>query len=309
MALCGIRIDHESFELVLDERSFGGRRLLSDAAVTSLEDFAARYRHIHTRYDAAAALAVGRELYRWLDGDARALEQLREQAPRPFLFEVRGPRSPRKAEWALLRAPFELLADQQGFLADDDRLRFAPVRRLGSPHQAPQLTDHRLGLVFMASAPHGQRELDYEAEESAILAAVRPERIDLVVEESGNAEELGVRLADLDQMQALHLSCHGLNTPKPVLMMESAEGDPEPTDAAGLTDALADRRPGSSSSPPALLKRAEISAPPSQVWTRRVTVARAPARARKWRIRWRPRWSTPALRRCSAGTARSPTGP
>jgi hypothetical protein len=32
-----------------------------------------------------------------------------------------------------------------------------------------------------------------------------------VVEESGDPVELGVRLRDLKTMQAVHLSCHGLN--------------------------------------------------------------------------------------------------
>jgi hypothetical protein len=220
MAFCGIWIDDRCFELLARETSFGGRRQLDEAAVTVLKDFAGRYARIHLRYEAAAALALGRDLFRWLDGDSGALKRLRDHAPRPFVFEVRGPRSPTAEEWTLLRAPFELLADAQGFLAEDARLQFSPVRRLGSAVKAPPLGDRRLGLVFMASSPRRQQELDYEAEESAILAAVPPERIDLVVEESGNPGELGARLADLEQMQALHLSCHGHNESEPVLLLE-----------------------------------------------------------------------------------------
>jgi hypothetical protein len=253
MAFCGIWIDDQCFELLAGKASFGGSRPLDEAAVTALKDFARRYQRIHQRYDAAAALALGRDLFRWLDGDGSALRQLRDNAPRPFVFEVRGPRSPSGEEWALLRAPFELLANEQSFLAEDAPLQFSPVRRLGSATKAPPLSDHRLGLAFMASSPRGQRELDYEAEESAILAAVTSKGIDLVVEESGNLEELGARLADLEQMQALHLSCHGLNrwrppddphaVPRPVLMMETAEGDEQPTEAADLIDALSAGRP------------------------------------------------------------------
>jgi hypothetical protein len=253
MAFCGIWIDDQCFELLAGEASFGGSQPLDEAAVTALKDFARRYQRIHQRYDAAAALALGRDLFRWLEGDGSALRQLRDNAPRPFVFEVRGPRSPSGEEWALLQAPFELLANEQGFLAEDAPLQFSPVRRLGSATKAPPLSDHRLGLAFMASSPRGQRKLDYEAEESAILAAVTSKRIDLVVEESGNLEELGARLADLEQMQALHLSCHGLNrwrppddphaVPRPVLMMETAEGDEQPTEAADLIDALSAGRP------------------------------------------------------------------
>lgn len=151
MAFCGIWIDERCFELLAGEDSFGGRRRLDEAAVTALKDFAQRYARIHLRFDAAAALASGRDLFRWLDGDSGALKTLlRDHAPRPFVFEVRGPRSASAEEWALLRAPFELLADAEGFLAEDARLQFASVRRLGSAMKAPPLSDHRLGLVFMA---------------------------------------------------------------------------------------------------------------------------------------------------------------
>lgn len=51
------------------------------------------------------------------------------------------------------------------------------------------------GLAFMASAPRGQHELDFEAEEAAILSAVGQTRIDLMVEDTGDPEHLGRRLA------------------------------------------------------------------------------------------------------------------
>ena len=54
--------------------------------------------------------SLGRELYRWLDGDQGQLSALLERAARPLVFEVAGPRSPSEAAWAVLRAPFELLA-------------------------------------------------------------------------------------------------------------------------------------------------------------------------------------------------------
>src|SRR4051794_29786348 len=108
MAFCGTWIDDRGFELLVGEASFGGSRPLDEAAVRALKDFAGRYERIHRRYDAAVALALGRDLFRWLDGGSSALRQLRDHAPRPFVFEVRGPRSPSGEEWALLRAPFEL---------------------------------------------------------------------------------------------------------------------------------------------------------------------------------------------------------
>ena len=177
------------------------------------------------------------------------MKRLAEWVVGPFVFEVRGPRSLSAAEWALLRAPFELLADADGFLAQNALLQFCVVRRLGSPVAAEPLDEFRLGLAFMASSPRGEKkELDYEAEEAAILAAVGDRNLDLVVEESGDPEQLGDRLAALDGIPAVHLSCHGDNNwrpahqpaarPRPVLLMEDAEGNAWPTDAGELIRCL-----------------------------------------------------------------------
>ncbi len=89
--------------------------------------------------------------------------------------------------------------------------RFCVVRRLGAPQPPPPLDGFRLGLAFMASSPRGQHELDFEAEEAAILTAVGESRIDLMVEDTGDPEQLARRLAELGGMPVVHLSCHGLN--------------------------------------------------------------------------------------------------
>ena len=91
----------------------------------------------------------------------------------------------------MLRAPLELLARPGGgFLAEDELTRFCVVRRLGPAVERPGLDGFRLGLAFMASSPRGQRELDFEAEEAAILAAVGETRLDLVVDDTGDPEQL-----------------------------------------------------------------------------------------------------------------------
>src|SRR5215471_5765164 len=105
----------------------------------------------------------------------------------------------------------------------------------------------------MAASPRGAVELDYEAEETAIMAAVGSTKLDLLVEESGNPDELGERLTEYAAMQALHLSCHGHNAwrpsgkpndkPKPVLLLESVEGEELPTGADQLIGALQAHRP------------------------------------------------------------------
>ncbi len=85
------------------------------------------------------------------------------------------------------------------------------VRRLGAAAPPRSLDGFRLGLAFMASAPRGQHELDFEAEEAAILTAVGESRIDLMVEDTGDPEQLGRRLGELGGMPVVHLSCHGVN--------------------------------------------------------------------------------------------------
>jgi hypothetical protein len=105
----GISVDSERFEIVAGEEAVGPRRDLDEAAVRDLDGFAERYGVIlRARSGAGAVLALGRDLYRWLDGDRGQLRTLIDAAPKPFLFEVRGPGRPSSAEWALLRAPFEL---------------------------------------------------------------------------------------------------------------------------------------------------------------------------------------------------------
>jgi hypothetical protein len=228
---------------------------LDTLTVAALEELSVRYaRLLESSQPAVGLQALGRDLYGWLDADGGHLTALLRQAPRPFRFEVcASDLHPSAAEWALLRALWELLADGKGFLADDVGLGFSPVRRLGQRVDTPPLNPHRLGLVFMAASPQGVVELDYEAEETALMKAVGSTQLDLLVEESGNPGELGDRLKEHAAMQALHLSCHGHNArppgskpdapSKPVLMLETLEGRGLPTDADQLIRTLRARPP------------------------------------------------------------------
>ena len=130
--------------------------------------------------------------------------------------------------------------------AEDELARFCVVRRLGPTGKRPALDQFRLGLAFMASSPSGQHELDFEAEEAAILNAVGDRYVDLVVDDTGDPQQLAHRLAALGGMPVIHLSCHGLNTwparpgaqGVPVLMMEDDAGAGRPTTAADLVRLL-----------------------------------------------------------------------
>ena len=120
------------------------------------------------------------------------------------------------------------------------------ARRLGRAGERPPLDGFGLGLAFMASAPRGAGELDFEAEEAAVLAAVGESRIDLLVEDTGDPQQLAQRLAGAGGLPAVHLSCHGVNSwparpggpGVPVLLMEDDAGGPRPVTAGELVRLL-----------------------------------------------------------------------
>ena len=244
----GLVVDGTGFEVLAGDERIGSRRLVERADVEFLTGLAGRYvRAVRARCDAGVFVELGRELYGWLDGEQGQLSAVLERAARPLVFEVRGPQSPSDQGWAVLRAPFELLARPRGgLLAEDELDRFCVVRRLGPARERPGLDRFRLGLAFMASSPRGQHELDFEAEEAAILSAVGESRIDLVVEDTGDPEQLAHRLAELGGMPVVHLSCHGLNSwpvqpgmpGVPVLLMEDEVGGGRLTTAADLVSLL-----------------------------------------------------------------------
>ena len=246
--MTGLVVDAAGFEVLVGDERIGSRRLIESADVDFLTGLVGRYvRAVQAHSDAGVFVALGRELYRWLDGGQGQLNELLGRAARPLVFEVRAPRSPSDQAWAVLRAPFELLARPGGgLLAEDELARFCVVRRMGPAGERPAPDQFRLGLAFMASAPQGQHELDFEAEEAAILNAVGESRVDLVVEDTGDPEQLAHRLAEVGGMPVVHLSCHGLNNwpgrPEapgvPVLLMEDEVGGSRPTTAADLVSLL-----------------------------------------------------------------------
>ena len=113
--MTGLVVDGTGFEVLVGDERIGPRRVVEPADVELLEVLAARYvRAVQARSDAGVFVELGRELYGWLDGDQGQLSVLLERAGSPLVFEVRGPRSPSDRAWAVLRAPFELLARPGG---------------------------------------------------------------------------------------------------------------------------------------------------------------------------------------------------
>src|SRR3954451_12498475 len=130
--MTGISIGSNKFQLVGGQPPRRSRPL--DAETVAI---LSRYRERHaellaTDNPAPGLLALGLDLYRFLDGDPGDLTALIERAPRPLQFEIVSTTArPGPAGLALLSAPWELLADDRGFLAADDTLGFRLVRRIG----------------------------------------------------------------------------------------------------------------------------------------------------------------------------------
>lgn len=215
------------------------RRPVGAADTARFQAWATQYRALlEHAYPEAPLLTLGRQMYDWLDGGERWLEQLLQAAEPPLLVEFQTPANPDALAQAFVQAPWELLATAEGYLAGNVLLRYCPVRRLGAAQETPAPSDLCLGLLFMAATPEGENRLDFEAEESAILDATSQLGLDLVVEESGNPRRLAERLGDVGPMQVVHLTCHGTSQPAPLLLLEDDTGAPQPTTPLQLLEAL-----------------------------------------------------------------------
>ena len=206
----------------------GGReaRFPLDEATPKLTDWAQRYDKASERDANDALAAIGREMFDWLDGSGWA-SAWADALGDDRILEIKVGARPGPNETALLDAPWELLARADGPIASDALQLFVVARRIGDAATplAPRHAD--LQLMFMAAAPESQHELDFEAEEAAILQATQRLPLRLVVEETGNRTFLGERLnSDEGPFEALHLSCHGDIDKQagPVLLLEFRRG-------------------------------------------------------------------------------------
>src|SRR6266851_7234856 len=130
-------IEASHVSLVCAEVGFSHRRPLE---VTELSDIVGRY-------------ALAREARD--EGKEGWLSELRRQLTPPLILEIQAGMQPDAGARTVLQAPWELLADDDGYLAGDALLRFAPARRLGPVQAATTPDGYRLGIAFMAAAPGG----------------------------------------------------------------------------------------------------------------------------------------------------------
>jgi len=208
----------------------GWDRSLADADRAAFARWIEDYHAVASGPDGETALrALGREIHLWLDGGDRRLERLRAQVESPLLpvFAAETPLDANSRQF--LEVPWELAADEAGYLVADPGTMWAPLRRIGPRRDPPGPKGrHRLGALFMAAAPHGPDELDFEAEESAILQATLGIGLDLHVEDSGSLADLAQHWARIGPPEILHLSCHGSGGDDPLLVLEDKFGAPVP---------------------------------------------------------------------------------
>lgn len=190
------------------------------------------YQRAQRQTDAAQLLALGKQIYQWLDDGHNWLSKLKENRKTPFVIEFQTSMDPGNNEHLFLEAPWELVADDNDLLAGNINVLFCPVRRIGKPNPETNngVTPYRLSAVFMAAAPETNlqgagKPLRYEDEERAIFEATGDLGMDMVVEESGNLDQLARTVSTQEGLHVLHVSCHGNILDTPVLFLETDEGD------------------------------------------------------------------------------------
>jgi hypothetical protein len=187
---------------------------------------------------------LGRMLFRWLDGGERRLSaEIAAAANRTDVLVLAVATSS-----ALAHLPWEALHDDAGFLVHAINPPVLPVRwrPTGPPAHVP--ANRPLQAVFMAASPWDVLPLlDFGGEEHQILMATRRWPMNLVVEESGSLEELGVLLQSHGprHFDVLHLTGHAGHAEDgtPVFLLEDDEGRCAPASARDLGSTLPHRPP------------------------------------------------------------------
>ena len=234
-------IEHIGADLLCRAKSAPAElRIPGDQALGQLKEWAKRYAAAVRHDGEAELLAIGREMFAWLDSNGWASAWAKSTGPRALEIQVDD--LDEALAQAMLDAPWELLAHRNGYLADDGIQIFEVVRRIGPRAEAivPRYSD--MQLMFMAAAPQKESPLDFEAEEAAILEVTARLPLHLVVEESGVAEFLGEHLHLNGPFEALHLSCHGDIDPKRghILALEDEIGERADADANDIVRLLGD---------------------------------------------------------------------
>jgi len=245
-----ITLAYHGLELRCPSANLSEDRPLIDADFQLLAAFSARHQKLarsRTPTSSAGLLTLGHEIFTFLNGPTQFLKRLTDTTTPPLHILFATGRDDTPNARTFLDAPWELLADPSTANAQHWSLRedllFCPIRRIGaaSANVLPP-SPSRLSVVFMAAAPRGADNLDYEAEEASILQATKDLGLDLVVEESGELNLLAACVAR-EKPDVIQISSHGKLTPDPCLLLEDETGDVASTQTAQLASKLAAHHP------------------------------------------------------------------
>ncbi len=242
-----ITLAHHGLEFRCPAANISEDRKLTDDDCLRFQGWAERYLKAAGKDDHHdALLELGGQMHEWLNGPTSFLTRAIETAVAPLIIEFGVSRQDCETDMAkaFLDAPWELLTSDGQFWALDPTKVFCPIRRIGNAVAPPPPSPHRLGLVFMAAAPRGTVDLNYEAEEASILTATDNIGlgIDLTVEESGTLELLSACVAR-EKPDIVQISCHGELKPNPGLWLEDAVGDKDFVEAKKLIIKIAAQHP------------------------------------------------------------------
>ncbi len=222
------------------------RRALTDEDAAHFKDWAGRYDRAAAARNDVELLKIGQEIFAWLDADGHGWGGKLLKGSGEVCLDIVTDEEPDQDARDFLNVPWELLAREGVFLAEDELRPFCPQRRLGGA-QEPRPAKHKdLAAMFMAAAPRNVKpELNYEAEEAGILQATDNLPLLLTVEESGCATFLRDRLAEEGPFEIVQITGHGNIGPDgPYLALEDEEGNLAPTTAPALAAAFGEEKPG-----------------------------------------------------------------
>ncbi len=218
---------------------------LNDDTLARLKGYTQQYKSALDSDDPPLLAGLGATIFDWLDEGGWASRWVKGSGDRVFEIAVDDPGD--HTAGALLDMPWETLARKGDFLAADPIQSFVVFRSIGrGADSMPARPAYRdLAVMFMAAAPEGLRELDFEAEEAAILNATERLPVQVVVEESDCADFLKDRLAQDGPFEVVHISCHGdiLRDGGPALAFETPEGDLALITPGDFARALGERKP------------------------------------------------------------------
>ena len=185
----------------------GELRLDRIDALPRLQAWTVRCREASRNNNDAALLAVGRELFAWLDTPAWISTWARGDGPQRL--EIRAANPDEALAAALLACPWELLADKDGFIAADPARPFSIVRVRGEASAedieaaADAVTRRGFAETLLAE---GRLEEALTILTDEVLAVF--ERLDDTREKAitqGRIAEVLVALGRLDEAMSLHV--------------------------------------------------------------------------------------------------------